>query len=57
MSESYLSAPAFCWDTMLNIDKVEHEFISDGDMYLVFEKGRRDGVSYTSKRYSKAKSI
>ena len=57
MSESYLSAPAFCWDTMPNIDKVEHEFISDGDMYLVFEKGRRDGVSYTSKRYSKAKSI
>ena len=38
---------------MLNISKVEIEFISDADMYLLFEKGMRGVVCYISKRYSK----
>ena len=53
-SSHYLSAPALSWDTILNTTKVEPEIISDADMYLFFEKGMRDGVSYISKRYSKA---
>ena len=39
---------------MLNMTKVAHELTSDADMYLFFEIGMRDGVSYISKQYSKA---
>ena len=39
---------------MLNVTKDEVELISDADMYLFFEKGMRVGVSYISKRCSKA---
>ena len=39
---------------MLNMTQVELELISDPDMYIFFEKGMRDGVSYISNRYGKA---
>ena len=39
---------------MLNMTQVELKLISDPDMYIFFEKGMRDGVSYISNRYSKA---
>ena len=42
----YLSAPALSWDGMLNMIKVELEFISDAGIYLFFEKGTGGGVSY-----------
>ena len=51
-SSHYLSAPALSWDAMLSMTKVEVDFISDVDKYLVFEKRLRGGVSYISKRYS-----
>ena len=41
---------------MLNMTKTELELIPDSDMYLFFEKDMRGGVSYISKRYSKAKN-
>ena len=50
----YLSAPALSWDTMFNMTKVELELIPDANMFLFFGKGITDGVSYISKRYSKA---
>ena len=50
----YLSTPALSWDVMLNITKVELKLIPDPDIYTLFEKGTRDGVSYISNRYSKA---
>ena len=50
----YFSAPALSWDSMLGMTKVELDLISDVDKYLLFEKGMRGGVSYISKRYSKA---
>ena len=50
----YLSAPASSKDAMFNMTKIELEFISDGDVYLLFEKDMRGGVSDISKRYSKA---
>ena len=45
----YLSAPGLRWDA-----KIVLEFIPDLDMYIFFEKGRRDRISYISNRYSKA---
>ena len=50
----YLSAPDLSWDTMLNMTKLELEFISDADMYLFFENGMRGELSYISERYSQA---
>ena len=42
---------------MLNRKQVQLEFISDGDMYLLFEKAMRGWFFYISKRYSKTKNI
>ena len=39
---------------MHNMTKVELELIPHPDMYIFFEKGIRDGVSYISNRYSNA---
>ena len=50
----YLIAPALSWDAIFNMTKVELDLISDVDMHLFFEQGRRGGVSYISKRYNKA---
>ena len=49
-----MSSPALSWDAVLNMAKAELELILDSDIYLWFGKGMRDGVSYISKRYSKA---
>ena len=49
----YLSALALSWDAMLRMKKVKLALISDADMYLLFEKGIRDPVSYISTRFSK----
>ena len=50
----YLSTPDSSWDAMLNMTKVELEFIPDRDMYILFEKVTRGGVSYISNTHSKA---
>ena len=50
----YLSTPFLSWDAMLNMTKLKLELISDPDMYILFEKGMRGGVSYISNIYSKA---
>ena len=52
----YISVPALTWDAMLNKTKAELELISDTDLYLFFEKGMRDRLSYISKRFSKTNS-
>ena len=39
---------------MVKMTKVELEKISNADMHLFIEKGMRRGISYVSKRYSKA---
>ena len=50
----YLSEPGLSWDAMLKISKIELELIPDPDVYIFFEKGIRDGLSYIFNRYSKA---
>ena len=50
----YFSAPGLSWDAMLKMTKVELEKISNLDRHLFIVKGMRGGISYASKRYSKA---
>ena len=50
----YLSASALAWDVMLSMTEIELDLISNIEIYLFFEKDMRGGVSYISKRYSKA---
>ena len=54
MSESLFEAPSLIWDTMLNMANVEPELISDTELYIFFQKDVRDGISYISKRCTKA---
>ena len=56
MPSHYLSTPAQSWDVMFDMTKIELLFISDSDMYFLFEKGMRGKVSYISKICSKAKN-
>ena len=39
---------------MLKVKKIGLELIADPDVYILFEKGTRGGISYISNRYSKA---
>ena len=39
---------------MLKRTKIKFELIPDPDMYMLFEKGTRGGISYISNRYSEA---
>ena len=50
----YFSSPGLSWDTVLKINGVKLEKISDIDMYLFIEKGLTRGISYIAKRYSEA---
>ena len=50
----YFSSPELSWDTILKMTWIESELISDIDIYLFVQKGKRVDISYISKRYSKA---
>ena len=50
----YFSSPGLSWDAMLKMTRTELDLISDIDMHLFIEKGMRGGISYISKRHSKA---
>ena len=49
-----MNAPSLSWDVMPKMIKIELELIPDPDMYIFFENGTRDGISYFYNRYSKA---
>ena len=42
-------SPGLSWDAMLKITKIKLDLISDIDMHLFIEKGRRGGISYIAK--------
>ena len=50
----YFSSPGLSWNAMLKMTGIKLEPISNIDMHLFFEKGVRGGISYISRRYSKA---
>ena len=39
---------------MFNMSQIELELIPDPDMYIIFEKSTREGISYIFNRQSKA---
>ena len=49
----YFSSPRLSWDSMLKMNGVKLEKISDIDKYLFIEKGLRGGI-YVVKRYAQA---
>ena len=49
-----MSKPDFGWDAMLKMTKIKPELIPDRNMYILFEKGTRCGISYISNIYSRA---
>ena len=51
---NYITQAAHAWDCLLKFSKVELEVLSDYDMYLFFENGKRGGYSNCHKNYSKA---
>ena len=54
MSKSLLSRPGLRWEAILKIAKTKLKLTADPDMYIFFEKGTGEGISYISDRYSKA---
>ena len=50
----YYTTPGLAWDAMLKMTQVELELLSDPQMYLMLENGKRGGIAVVSKRYSKA---
>ena len=48
------SSPGLSWDAMLKLTGIELDLISDIDIHLFIEKEVRGGISYISKRHSKA---
>ena len=50
----YFSSPGLSWDAMLKMTDIELQKIDNIDMHLFLEKEMRGGVSYISKRYSRA---
>ena len=49
----YYSAPGLSWDALLKKTGVELELLTDMDMHLMIERGRRGGISMVSRRYAK----
>ena len=50
----YVSAPALAWDAMLLFSKVQLDILPEwkSDIYMLYEKGIRGGVTMVSKRYA-----
>ena len=50
----YYTAPGLAWDACFKETKQELQLLKDYDMLMMFEKGKRGGISHISKRYAKA---
>ena len=45
-SSHCFSSPGLSWDGMIKMTGIKLELISDVDIHLFIEKGRRGGISY-----------
>ena len=50
----YFTAPGLAWDACLKITDIDLELLSENNMFLMFEKGIRGGISIISNRYGEA---
>ena len=50
----YFTAPGLAWDACLKMTDIDLELLNDPDMFLMFEKGIRGGISMISNRYGEA---
>jgi len=50
----YFTAPRLAWGACLKKTDAKLELLNDVNMLLMFEKGKRGGVSMIPKRYAKA---
>ena len=51
----YYTTPNMAWDALLKMTKINLELLTDIDMYLMFERSERGGISQVcAKRYSKS---
>lgn len=50
----FVGAPAFAWNSMLLLTKVELELLKDSEMYQFYERGIRGGMSIVVNKHSKA---
>ena len=51
---NYFISPGLSWDNILKMTVIKLEMISNIDVHSFIENGMRGGISYISKRYSKA---
>ena len=51
---NFLSAPGLAWQATLKKTKVKLDLLTDIDMLLMVEKGRRGGIYHSTDRYAKA---
>ena len=50
----YFGVSGLSWDAMSKTTKIELELFPDPDIYIFFEKGTRDRISYITNRQRKA---
>ena len=50
----YYTAPGLAWDARFKETKQELQLLTDYDMLMMFEQGKRGGISHVSKRYAEA---
>ena len=50
----YYGTPGIAWDACLKMTKQQLELITDPDMYLFYERGKRGGMSFICHRYAEA---
>ena len=53
-ANGYFTLPNFAWDALLKMTNIKLEQITDIDIYQMWEKGIRGGISIISHRYAKA---